>query len=294
VPETKLELDAPGASLARDLSAVSLTRDLSAVSLARDFFRVHKLSAGYPARGLARLWQAPQRVVHDISFALKQGECLGLVGESGSGKTTLARCLMRLQPIEHGHIELDGTELSRAQGAELRRLRRRFQMVFQDPYSSLNPARTIAQTLLEPLRVHGLHRGREAERVRELLAAVALPESVLERYPAQFSGGQRQRIAIARALAVEPELLLCDECVSALDVSVQAQILNLLKDLQARLGLTLIFISHDLSVIRFMADHVLVLAQGRAVEQGPIAAIFAQPQHAVTRTLLDAVPRGPE
>ena len=257
------------------------------------FFDVQNLSAGYQARGLAKLWTPPKTVLQEISFSLARGECLGLVGESGSGKTTLARCLMRLQPVFTGSVHLSGTDLLAANGSALRRLRRRFQMVFQDPYSSLNPARNIGQTLLEPLLVHGLHKGAEHDRVLALLDAVGLPESALERYPAQFSGGQRQRIAIARALAVEPELLICDECVSALDVSIQAQILNLLKDLQQKLGLTLIFISHDLSVIRFMADQLLILGNGLAVEHGSADAIFANPQHELTRRLLDAVPRGP-
>jgi peptide/nickel transport system ATP-binding protein len=257
------------------------------------FFDVQNLSAGYQARGLAKLWTPPKTVLHDISFSLARGECLGLVGESGSGKTTLARCLMRLQPVFTGSVHLSGTDLLAATGSALRRLRRRFQMVFQDPYSSLNPARNIGQTLLEPLQVHGLHKGAEHERVLALLDAVGLPESALERYPAQFSGGQRQRIAIARALAVEPELLICDECVSALDVSIQAQILNLLKDLQQKLGLSLIFISHDLSVIRFMADQLLILGDGLAVEHGSADAIFANPHHELTKRLLDAVPRGP-
>ena len=257
------------------------------------FFDVQNLSAGYQARGLAKLWTPPKTVLQEISFSLARGECLGLVGESGSGKTTLARCLMRLQPVFTGSVHLSGTDLLAANGSALRRLRRRFQMVFQDPYSSLNPARNIGQTLLEPLQVHGLHKGAEHDRVLALLDAVGLPESALERYPAQFSGGQRQRIAIARALAVEPELLICDECVSALDVSIQAQILNLLKDLQQKLGLTLIFISHDLSVIRFMADQLLILGNGLAVEHGSADAIFANPQHELTRRLLDAVPRGP-
>jgi peptide/nickel transport system ATP-binding protein len=260
---------------------------------AAPYLRVQQLQAGYAASGIAKLWQAPKIVVDQVSFELKQGECLGLVGESGSGKTTLARCLMRLHEPFAGSIQLGDVDLLAAKGKTLRQLRRRFQMVFQDPYSSLNPARSIGETLLEPLLVHGLHKGREGQRVLELLDAVALPESALERYPAQFSGGQRQRIAIARALAVEPELLLCDECVSALDVSVQAQILNLLKDLQARFALTLIFISHDLSVIRFMSDQIVVLGQGRVVEQGPAQQVFATPKHVITRALLDAVPKGP-
>jgi peptide/nickel transport system ATP-binding protein len=256
------------------------------------FLSLEQISASYAARGLRSLWAKPKLVVQDISFSLRKGECLGIVGESGSGKTTLARCLVRLHEPASGSMRLDGQDLLAPKGAALRTLRRRFQMVFQDPYSSLNPALTILQTLREPLEVHRLHPTRRHERVLELLHAVGLPESALGRKPAEFSGGQRQRIAIARALAVEPELLICDESVSALDVSVQAQILNLLKDLQAQFGLTLIFISHDLSVIRFLADQVLVMADGKAVEQGEADQVFLSPQHPLTRLLLDAVPRG--
>ena len=289
------EADAVAANAAMAAESSASTKIASESFDANDsvFFEVQNLSAGYQARGLTKLWTPPKTVLHDVSFSLKRGECLGLVGESGSGKTTLARCLMRLQPVFTGSVRLSDIDLLAAKGDGLRRLRRRFQMVFQDPYSSLNPARSIGQTLLEPLQVHGLHKGAEADRVLALLDAVGLPESALERYPAQFSGGQRQRIAIARALAVEPELLICDECVSALDVSIQAQILNLLKDLQQKLGLTLIFISHDLSVIRFMADQLLILGDGLAAEQGSADAIFANPQHELTKRLLDAVPRGP-
>ncbi len=259
---------------------------------APEFLRVQNLVASYPARGLAQLWQKPKLAVERLSFSLKRGECLGIVGESGSGKTTLARCLVRLHKDCTGSILLGGTELMTPSGANLRKLRRRFQMVFQDPYSSLNPALSIERTLLEPLIVHGLHPTRRGERVLELLDAVGLSASALERSPAEFSGGQRQRIAIARALAVEPELLICDESVSALDVSVQAQILNLIKDLQKQFGLTLIFISHDLSVIRFLADQVLVMANGAVVEHGACEAVYQNPQHAITRGLLAAVPRG--
>ena len=261
---------------------------------APEFLRVQNLVASYPARGLAQLWQKPKIAVESLSFGLKRGECLGVVGESGSGKTTLARCLVRLHKDCSGSILLDGTELMTPNGARLRKLRRRFQMVFQDPYSSLNPALSIERTLLEPLIVHGLHPTRRSERVLELLDAVGLGASALERSPAEFSGGQRQRIVIARALAVEPELLICDESVSALDVSVQAQILNLIKDLQNKFGLTLIFISHDLSVIRFLADQVLVMADGAVVEHGACEAVYQNPQHPITRSLLAAVPRGIE
>ncbi len=262
------------------------------LAAAPEFLRVQDLTASYPARGMAQLWQKPKIAVEKLSFSLKRGECLGIVGESGSGKTTLARCLVRLHKECSGSILLGGTELMTPNGANLRKLRRRFQMVFQDPYSSLNPALSIARTLLEPLNVHGLHTTTRADRVLELLDAVGLSASALERSPAQFSGGQRQRIAIARALAVEPELLICDESVSALDVSVQAQILNLIKDLQKSFGLTLIFISHDLSVIRFLADQVLVMADGAVVEHGACEAIYQNPKHPITRSLLAAVPRG--
>ncbi len=259
---------------------------------APEFLRVQNLVASYPARGLAQLWQKPKLAVESISFSLKRGECLGIVGESGSGKTTLARSLVRLHKDCTGSILLDGTELMTPMGSSLRKLRRRFQMVFQDPYSSLNPALSIERTLLEPLVVHGLHPTRRSERVLELLDAVGLSASALARSPAEFSGGQRQRIAIARALAVEPELLICDESVSALDVSVQAQILNLIKDLQRKFGLTLIFISHDLSVIRFLADQVLVMANGAVVEHGTCESVYQNPQATITRSLLAAVPRG--
>jgi peptide/nickel transport system ATP-binding protein len=261
---------------------------------ATDFLQVRELSAWYPLPGFASVWRKPTLALQPVNFSLKRG----IVGESGSGKTTLARCLVRLHSECSGELSLAAhghhpwQDLMALSGADLRRARRRFQMVFQDPYSSLNPARTIAQCLHEPLAIHGLHQDRRDQRLYELLDAVSLPKSALMRYPSEFSGGQRQRIAIARALAVEPELLICDESVSALDVSVQAQILNLLRDLQKQLGLTLVFISHDLSVIRFLADQMLVMAQGRVVEQGACESIFGNPQHAVTRALLEAVPKG--
>ena len=280
--------NAPSTPLVEPVAAPS-TND------ALPLLQVDLLCAHYQAPGWTRFWQAPNPVVQDVSFTVARGASLGIVGESGSGKTTLARCLVRLHQPSSGTLQLDGADLLRPRGAELRRLRRRFQMVFQDPYSSLNPALSVEQALTEPLLVHGIGRDAAERRARvlELLDAVALPASALRRTPQQFSGGQRQRIAIARALSVEPELLICDEAVSALDVSVQAQILNLLKDLRARFGLTLIFISHDLSVIRFIADHVAVMAQGRIVEYGEVDAVYRAPQHQVTRMLIDAVPRGP-
>lgn len=256
---------------------------------------VEQLQFAYPRRGLARWFQPPVPALHQLSFQLRRGHTLGVVGESGSGKTTLAHCLIRLlEP--GGHIRFDGLDLLKLRGAALRSFRRRMQMVFQNPFTALNPALTIERQLLEPLLIHGLGGSSASERharLVQLLEEVGLEASALPRRPAEFSGGQLQRIAIARALACEPELLICDESVSALDVSVQAQVLNLLADLRDRRGLSLIFVSHDLAVIRFIADEVLVLESGQAVELAHADALFARPQHPYTRALLDAVPKGP-
>lgn len=255
--------------------------------------RVSGLCLGYPAAGWTRLWRPPTPAFTGIDLELCRGETLGIVGESGSGKTSLARTLVRLERPTAGRIEFAGVDWGALPEARLRPLRRRMQMVFQDPYASLNPQQRIGAALAEPLWVHGLVRGRaEAERrVRALLAEVGLEADAAERRPHQFSGGQRQRIAIARALAVEPELLICDEAVSALDVSVQAQILNLLADLRDRRGLSMIFIAHDLAVIGFIADRVAVMHRGRIVEQGPTEAVLRAPQSAHGRALLAALPR---
>ncbi len=235
------------------------------------------------------------RAVDGVSFDLQAGECLGLVGESGSGKTTVGRAILRALPPTRGEVLFHHAgkqvDLAMAPPATLRRLRRHLQMIFQDPYSSLNPRMTILDIVGEPLLIHGMgnHREREA-RVRELLGQVGLPEHTLHRYPHAFSGGQRQRIGIARALATSPKLIVADEPVSALDVSVQAQVLNLLQELQARLGLTYLFIAHDLSVVRHIADRVAVMYAGRIVELAPVEALFAHPQHPYTEALLSAMP----
>ncbi len=234
----------------------------------------------------------PVRALTDVDLDLERGECVAVVGESGSGKTTLARILMRLENADCGSVEFDGVDLLGLRGEPLRRLRRRFQMIFQDPYGSLNPRMTAGAAIAEPLRVHKLVRRQEqAERVAELLEMVGLRADAASRYPHQFSGGQRQRIGIARALATEPQLLVADEPVSALDVSVQAQVLNLLMDLKDQLGLTLLFITHDMAVVRQVADRIAVLYLGRVVEQGPADAVLEQPLHPYTQALLRSVPR---
>jgi len=238
------------------------------------------------------------RAVRDVNFQLRRGHTLGVVGESGSGKTTLGLALLRLHDAKAGHqsgrVLFDGHDLFRLSDDQRLAMRRRLQIVFQNPYASLNPRFSIAQTLIEPMRIHGIgaDEAEREERARALLARVGLDASAFGRYPHEFSGGQRQRVAIARCLTLNPEVLVLDEAVSALDVSVQAQVLNLLRDLQDELGLAYIFISHDLAVVRFMADEVLVMKDGEVVEQASAEAILRAPQQDYTRRLISAVPRG--
>ena len=231
------------------------------------------------------------RAVEDVSFDLNKGEVLGLVGESGCGKSTISRALMGLQAVESGQMIFNDHDLAHLGAAGWREMRRDVQMIFQDPYSSLNPRLTIGEAIREPLLVHGIVPRKEVEgEARRLMKLVQLPEDALQRYPHQFSGGQRQRIGIARALALRPKLIICDESVSALDVSVQAQILNLLKELQAEFRLSYLFISHDLNVVHYMADRVLVMQAGKIVERGDADEVLKHPQHAYTQKLVAAIP----
>ena len=238
-------------------------------------------------------WFGQRRTVHaakGVSFEIRRGRTLGIVGESGSGKSTVARCVVRLIDPSAGAILLSGTDLAAATPRALRGLRKRVQIVFQDPYRSLNPRRTVAEALIEGPMNFGLPRDAALERARELLALVRLDASAMDRFPHQFSGGQRQRICIARALAMEPELLIADEAVSALDVSVQAQVLELLADIRQRLNLAMLFITHDLRVAAQVCDEVVVMSQGEVVEHGPTAQVFEAPRHAYTRALFEAAP----
>jgi oligopeptide/dipeptide ABC transporter ATP-binding protein len=231
------------------------------------------------------------RAVDGVSFDIRAGETLGLVGESGSGKTTTGRAILQLQPVSGGSVRLLGRELTGLPAAKLRPMRRHMQFVLQNPYSSLHPRMTVAQILTEPLRVHGcVPPGQRAARVAELMTLVGMDPAAVGRYPHEFSGGQRQRIGIARALAVNPDLVICDEPVSALDVRTQAQIIVLLKDLQDRLGLSYLFIAHDLAIVQSIAHRVAVMYGGRIVELGDADRVYSKPVHPYTRNLIEAVP----
>ncbi len=246
------------------------------------------ITAGFFRREKARLY-----AVNDVSFSMFEGEILGMVGESGCGKSTIGRCLLRLQESSGGEILFQGNHISRMKERQMRRMRRDIQMIFQDPYASLSPRKTVAGNIGEALLYHGLAETKEERdhMVREVLKKVGLAADVMNRYPHEFSGGQQQRICIARALVLKPKLIVCDEVVSALDVSVQAQILHLLKQLQQEMNLSYLFISHDLSVVRYLCDRVLVLYLGRIVEEGECSEVFTNPQHPYTQALLSAIPK---
>jgi ABC-type microcin C transport system duplicated ATPase subunit YejF len=242
--------------------------------------------------GLLGKANSGHKVLHGIDVSVARGETIGIVGESGSGKTTLGRALLRLVDVSAGEIRFDGSDITHMPDGEMRPLRRRMQMIFQDPMASLNPRHSVRRILVEPLMLHGLATDRKAaeRRVAAILERVTLPQIVLDRNPHELSGGQRQRIGIARAALLEPDFVLADEIVSGLDVSTQAQVLNLLKELSRDLGLSMAFISHDLSVIRAVCDRVYVMRRGKVVEEGPCERVFSAPASSYTRMLLDAIP----
>ncbi|AYG62818.1 ATP-binding cassette domain-containing protein [Rhizobium jaguaris] len=246
---------------------------------------VRDLGKHYTSRG------TELNVLQDISFDIAKGEVVGLVGESGSGKTTIGRSVLRLVEPSAGSVRFDGVELTTLSASALRRTRPRMQYIFQDPFASLSPRMTIGEILTEGLKIQRIGTGKERlERARSALAQVDLPEDAINRYAHEFSGGQRQRIGIARALTLSPEFIVADEPVSALDVSIQAQVINLLRELQMRLGLTMLFISHDLAVVEYICDRVIVLYLGRIMEIAPSADLYARPRHPYTRALLSAIP----
>ncbi len=245
-------------------------------------------------RGLCKYFPLSRRrilkAVDGVDFRIRRGEVLGLVGESGCGKTTIGRLILNLLPLTSGEIEFDGVRLSELSRSEMRRMRRRMQIVFQDPYASLNPRMTIGNILTFPMKVQGLYRGKRRERVVYLLERVGMRASDMNRYPHEFSGGQLQRIGIARALAVDPEFIVADEPVSSLDVSIQSQVLNLFKELQEEFHLTSLFIAHDLSVVEFISDRIAVVYLGKIVEMAPSRVLYKSNWHPYTRSLLSAIP----
>ena len=254
---------------------------------------VRNLRTWFPVRtGVLRRHTDDVKAVDDVSFTIEEGTTVGLVGESGSGKSTIGKTILKLVSATSGQVLFQGRDVLPMSEAEFRPLRREMQMIFQDPFGSLNPRHSIAQIVGEALEIHfpQMSRSQRADRVAELLRQVGLQPEMMHRYPHEFSGGQRQRIGIARALAVKPKFIVCDEPVSALDVSVQAQIVNLLQDLQAELGLTYLFIAHDLAVVEHVSDQVLVMYRGKIVEAASAEAIYENPQHEYTKKLLAAVP----
>ncbi|HSM80449.1 MAG TPA: ABC transporter ATP-binding protein [Nodosilinea sp.] len=287
-------LDAADQARFAPVTEAELAARAAALAANGPLLAVENLQVGYPVRGVFGKTRRYVMAVQDVSFQIQKGETFGLVGESGCGKTTLGRALLRLVPTMGGHVWFEGRDVLGLNGSQLRHLRRDMQIVFQDPYSSLDPRMTIGAAIAEPLKIHGVIKSarHQQERVAYLLDRVGLPTTCINRYPHEFSGGQRQRVCIARALALNPKFIICDESVSALDVSVQAQVLNLLKEIQAEFDLTYIFISHDLAVVKFMSDRIMVMNQGRIEEIGPAEQIYRQPQTAYTQELIKAIPVG--
>jgi peptide/nickel transport system ATP-binding protein len=279
--EKSVSLEKNNASFAEDSSVASAP-----------LLMVQNLQVGFPLRGMFGQPKRYFKAVNGVSFTVYQGETLGLVGESGCGKSTLARAILRLISPLQGQIFFNGNNITHWRGKPLRRLRRQMQIIFQNPYNSLNPRLTIGKTIIEPLNIHGQYKTarQRQERVAYLLERVGLSPNDVNRYPHEFSGGQRQRICIARALALNPQFIICDESVSALDVSVQAQVLNLLKELQKEFGLTYIFISHDLSVVKFISDRVMVMNKGQIEEIGKAQTLYQAPETDYTRQLIAAIP----
>ncbi len=234
----------------------------------------------------------PLHAVDDVSFTLKRGKTLGVVGESGCGKSTMGRTILRLLEPTSGEVIFEGNDLSKLNKEEIRKKRRELQIVFQDPFSSLNPRKTVSQTIMEPLRIHRIEKNKRQrqEKVREIMEVVGLADRLWDTYPHELDGGRRQRIGIARALALNPKFIVCDEPVSALDVSIQAQILNLMKELQKKMGLTYMFITHDLSVVNYFSDDIAVMYLGKIVEMAPAEVLFTNPVHPYTQALLSAIP----
>jgi oligopeptide transport system ATP-binding protein len=276
----------------RMTSAVAPSPEPTVTGARPDLVEVRGLKVHFPIRsGIFQQEVGTVKAIDGIDFEIRRGETLGLVGESGCGKSTTGRALIRLRDATEGTVKFDGIDLATIKPDKLRKMRRRMQIIFQDPYGSLDPRMTVGATIAEPIDTHKLAKGNDRrDRIADLLRIVGLDPKYISRYPHEFSGGQRQRIGVARALAVEPEFIVCDEPISALDVSIQAQVLNLLTDLRTQLGLTYLFIAHDLSVVKHISDRVAVMYLGKIVEIGPPDVMYAKPGHPYTRALLSAVP----